>query len=97
MRQTQCKGLWRSFCSSMDASTSASFEWRPLVVPIRPALDPTTAKAIPQGDAWLHEPKLGGSRFLIDGRQLNSRISYETLRAASCVRRGRVAHPISEA
>ncbi len=26
---------------------------------------PTTAKAIPQGDAWLHEPKLDGYRFQI--------------------------------
>ena len=26
---------------------------------------PTTAKAIPQGDGWLHEPKLDGYRFQI--------------------------------
>jgi ATP-dependent DNA ligase len=32
----------------------------------------TTAKAIPRGDAWLHEPKLDGYRFQIvkDGRQV---------------------------
>ena len=29
---------------------------------IRPCI-PTTAKAIPQGDAWLHEPKLDGYRL----------------------------------
>ena len=36
---------------------------------IRPCI-PTTAKAIPVGDAWLHEPKLGGYHFQIvkDGR-----------------------------
>ena len=42
---------------------------------------PTTAKAIPQGDAWLHEPKLDGYRFQIvkDGRQvrLYSRNGHE--------------------
>ena len=47
---------------------------------IRPCI-PTTAKAIPQGDAWLHEPKLDGYRFQIvkDGRQvrLYSRSSYD--------------------
>ena len=40
-----------------------------------------TAKAIPQGDAWLHEPKLDGDRFQIikDGRQgkLYSRSGYD--------------------
>jgi ATP-dependent DNA ligase len=38
---------------------------------IRPCI-PTTAKVIPQGDAWLHEPKLDGYRFQIvkDGRQV---------------------------
>ena len=37
---------------------------------VRPCI-PTTAKAIPQDDAWLHEPKLDGYRFqiVIDGRQ----------------------------
>ena len=36
---------------------------------IRPCI-PTTAKAIPVGDAWLHEPKLDGYHFQIvkDGR-----------------------------
>jgi hypothetical protein len=29
---------------------------------VRPCI-PTTAKAIPRGDAWLHEPKLDGYRF----------------------------------
>ena len=47
---------------------------------VRPCI-PTTAKAIPRGDAWLHEPKLDGYRFQIvkDGRQvrLYSRIGYE--------------------
>ena len=47
---------------------------------IRPCI-PTTAKAIPQGDAWLHEPKLDGYRFQIvkDGRQvrLYSRNGHE--------------------
>jgi bifunctional non-homologous end joining protein LigD len=64
---------------------------------VRPCI-PTTAKAIPQGDAWLHEPKLDGYRFQIvkDGRQvrLYSRSGYEwtrrlptlaeTLRALPC-------------
>jgi bifunctional non-homologous end joining protein LigD len=38
---------------------------------VRPCI-PTTAKAIPRGDAWLHEPKLDGYRFQIvkDGRQV---------------------------
>jgi bifunctional non-homologous end joining protein LigD len=38
---------------------------------VRPCV-PTTAKAIPRGDAWLHEPKLDGYRFQIvkDGRLL---------------------------
>jgi hypothetical protein len=31
---------------------------------IRPCI-PTTAKAIPRGDDWLHEPKLDGYRFQI--------------------------------
>jgi bifunctional non-homologous end joining protein LigD len=31
---------------------------------VRPCI-PTTAKAIPRGDAWLHEPKLDGYRFQI--------------------------------
>ena len=31
---------------------------------VRPCI-PTTAKAIPQGDAWLHEPKLDDYRFQI--------------------------------
>jgi hypothetical protein len=41
---------------------------------IRPCI-PTTAKAIPHGDAWLHEPKLDGYRFQIvkDGRQVSDR------------------------
>jgi ATP-dependent DNA ligase len=36
---------------------------------VRPCI-PTTARTIPQGDAWLHEPKLDGYRFQIvkDGR-----------------------------
>jgi bifunctional non-homologous end joining protein LigD len=50
---------------------------------IRPCI-PTTAKAIPQGDAWLHEPKLDGYRFQIvkDGHQvrLYSRSGYEWTR-----------------
>ena len=54
---------------------------------IRPCI-PTTAKAIPQGEAWLHEPKLDGYRFQIvkDGRQvkLYSRSGHEwTKRLAS--------------
>ena len=38
---------------------------------VRPCI-PTTAKAIPRGDDWLHEPKLDGYRFQIvkDGRAL---------------------------
>jgi ATP-dependent DNA ligase len=38
---------------------------------VRPCIH-TTAKAIPRGDAWLHERKLDGSRFQIvkDGRQV---------------------------
>jgi len=38
---------------------------------VRPCI-PTTAKAIPRGDDWLHEPKLDGYRFQIvkDGRQV---------------------------
>ena len=47
---------------------------------IRPCI-PTTAKAIPLGEAWLHEPKLDGYRFQIvkDGHQvrLYSRSGYE--------------------
>ena len=47
---------------------------------IRPCI-PTNAKAIPSGDAWLHEPKLDGYRFQIvkDGRQvkLYSRNGHE--------------------
>src|SRR5262245_56472305 len=47
---------------------------------VRPCI-PTTAKAIPRGDAWLHEPKLDGYRFQIvkDGRQvrLYSRNGHE--------------------
>jgi hypothetical protein len=31
---------------------------------VRPCI-PTTAKTIPHGDAWLHEPKLDGYRFQI--------------------------------
>ena len=50
---------------------------------VRPCI-PTTAKAIPLGDAWLHEPKLDGYRFQIvkDGRQvmLYSRSGYEWTR-----------------
>ena len=54
---------------------------------IRPCI-PTTAKAIPHGAAWLHEPKLDGYRFQIvkDGRQvkLYSRNGHEwTKRLAS--------------
>jgi bifunctional non-homologous end joining protein LigD len=38
---------------------------------VRPCI-PTTAKAVPRGDAWLHEPKLDGCRFQFvkDGRQV---------------------------
>jgi bifunctional non-homologous end joining protein LigD len=38
---------------------------------VRPCI-PTTAKAIPRGVDWLHEPKLDGYRFQIvkDGRLL---------------------------
>ena len=64
---------------------------------IRPCI-PTTAKAIPQADGWLHKPKLDGYRFQIvkDGRQvtLYSRSGYdwtkrlpllaEALRALPC-------------
>ena len=49
---------------------------------IRPCI-PTTAKAIPRGDNWLHEPKLDGYRFQVvnDGRQvrLYSRDGYALL------------------
>jgi bifunctional non-homologous end joining protein LigD len=31
---------------------------------VRPCI-PTIAKAVPRGDAWLHEPKLDGYRFQI--------------------------------
>jgi hypothetical protein len=39
---------------------------------IHPSCLPSTAKAIPRGDVWLHEPKLDGYRFQIvkDGRLL---------------------------
>jgi len=47
---------------------------------VRPCI-PATAKAIPRGDAWLHEPKLDGYRFQIvkHGRQvrLYSRNGHE--------------------
>jgi bifunctional non-homologous end joining protein LigD len=47
---------------------------------VRPCI-PTTANAIPRGDAWLHEPKLDGYRFQIakEGRQvrLYSRNGHE--------------------
>ena len=50
---------------------------------VRPCI-PTTAKVIPLGDAWLHEPKLDGYRFQIvkDGRQvkLYSRSGYDWTR-----------------
>jgi ATP-dependent DNA ligase len=50
---------------------------------VRPCI-PTTAEAIPRGDAWLHEPKLDGYRFSIvkDGRQvkLYSWSGYDLLR-----------------
>ena len=54
---------------------------------IRPCI-PTTAKAIPHGAAWLHEPKLDGYRFQIvkdgDRVRLYSRNGYEwTKRLAS--------------
>jgi bifunctional non-homologous end joining protein LigD len=54
---------------------------------VRPCI-PTTAKAIPRGDAWLHEPKLDGYRLQIvkDGRQVSlySRNGHEwTKRLAS--------------
>jgi ATP-dependent DNA ligase len=54
---------------------------------VRPCI-PTTAKAIPRGDAWLHEPKLDGYRFQIvkDGRavRLYSPSGYDwTKRLAS--------------
>ena len=54
---------------------------------IRPCI-PTTAKAIPHGAAWLHEPKLDGYRFQIvkdgDRVRLCSRSGYEwTKRLAS--------------
>ena len=57
---------------------------------VRPCI-PTTAKAIPQGDAWLHEPKLDGYRFQIvkDGRQvrLYSRNGHEWTRRLRRARR----------
>jgi bifunctional non-homologous end joining protein LigD len=39
---------------------------------VRPCI-PTTAKAIPRGDDWLHEPKLDGYRLQIvkDGAALS--------------------------
>ena len=47
---------------------------------IRPCI-PATAKAIPRGDGWLHEPKLDGYRFQIvkDGAalRLHSKNGYE--------------------
>ena len=47
---------------------------------IRPCI-PATAKAIPRGNAWLHEPKLDGYRFQIvkDGAalRLHSKNGYE--------------------
>ena len=47
---------------------------------IRPCI-PATAKAIPRGDGWLHEPKLDGYRFQIvkDGAalRLHSQSGYE--------------------
>jgi bifunctional non-homologous end joining protein LigD len=54
---------------------------------IRPCV-PLTAKAIPRGDDWLHEPKLDGYRFQVvkDGRtvRLYSRNGYDwTKRLAS--------------
>jgi bifunctional non-homologous end joining protein LigD len=54
---------------------------------VRPCV-PTTAKAIPRGDAWLHEPKLDGYRFQVvkDGPALRlySRSGYDwTKRLAS--------------
>ena len=56
---------------------------------VRPCI-PTAAKAIPRGEAWLHEPKLDGYRVQIvkNGRQvkLYSRNGYEwTKRLASLV------------
>jgi len=54
---------------------------------VRPCI-PTTAKAIPQGDDWLHEPKLDGYRLQIvkdgPGLRLYSRSGYDwTKRLAS--------------
>jgi bifunctional non-homologous end joining protein LigD len=54
---------------------------------VRPCI-PMTAKAIPRGDDWLHEPKLDGYRFQIvkDGAavRLYSRRGYDwTKRLAS--------------
>jgi ATP-dependent DNA ligase len=39
---------------------------------VRPCI-PTTAKAIPHCDAWLHEPKLDGYRFQIVAAWANGR------------------------
>jgi bifunctional non-homologous end joining protein LigD len=51
---------------------------------VRPCI-PTTAKAIPRGDTWLHEPKLDGYRFQIvkDGLALRlySRTGYAGIRS----------------
>jgi hypothetical protein len=54
---------------------------------VRPCI-PTTAKAIPRGDAWLHEPKLDGYRLQIvkddAALRLHSKNGYEwTKRLAS--------------
>jgi bifunctional non-homologous end joining protein LigD len=53
---------------------------------VRPCI-PTTAKAVPRGDAWIHEPKLDGYRFQIvkDGPALRlySRNGYDWTRRLS--------------
>jgi bifunctional non-homologous end joining protein LigD len=49
---------------------------------------PSTAKAIPRGDGWLHEPKLDGYRLQIvkDGAllRLYSRSGYDWTKRLSC-------------
>ena len=60
---------------------------------VRPCI-PTTAKAIPQGDAWLHEPKLDGYRFQIvkddQALRLYSRTGYAWTKRLSALARGLV-------
>ena len=66
-------------------ATSASRAYILTVPPkfVRPCI-PTTAKAIPLGDAWLHERKLDGYRFQIvkDGLALRlySRTGYARIK-----------------